>query len=146
MDNTLITALIAAGSALLGALIPAIFSYIGIKRELINTNSSKLYDIRRQEYVNYLDSLQNMINNSNESNFILFQNSTNKLIIYADKKLSKLVNDYLQTIVNRTNSGDRISLEENIYFQTRIVNEMRAEIGITNGDLDQVSLICAFPS
>lgn len=146
MDNTLLTALIAAGAALSGAFIPAIFSYLGIKRELKNSNSSKLNDIRRQEYVNYLAALQKLINNSNETNFISLQNSTNKLILYADKKLARLVNEYLQTIVERTNAGNSISLKENNDYQTRIVNEMRVEIGITDGDLHQVSLVRAFPS
>lgn len=146
MDNTLTTALIAAGSALLGSLIPAIFNYLGIKRELKNSNISKLNELKRNEFVNYLSALQAMINNGDESSFNSFQNSTNKLIVYADKELAKLVNDYLQTMVVRTNSGKSLTEDENIGFQTRIVNEMRKEIGITDGGINQVSLIRAFPS
>lgn len=58
MDNTLLTAFIAAGSACLGALIPSLFSYLEKRKEYENDKKAKLEEIRRKVYNEYIDALK----------------------------------------------------------------------------------------
>ena len=46
MDNTILTALIAAGSACIGALIPSLFSYLGKRKEYENDKKWKMFEER----------------------------------------------------------------------------------------------------
>ena len=70
MDNTILTALIAAGSACIGAFIPSLFSYLGKRKEYENDNKAKMEDIRRKAYYEYIEALQTMINAGNKDNFL----------------------------------------------------------------------------
>ena len=136
MDNTILTALIAAGSACIGALIPSLFSYLGKRKEYENDNKAKMEDIRRKAYYEYIEALQTMINVGNRDNFLPLQASTNKLLLYAGSKLSGLINQYYNDIIQKT-----LTLEEHTKYQTDIFNEMRKELGITKEKLDKVSMV-----
>lgn len=141
MDNTILTALIAAGSACLGALIPSLFSYLGKRKEYENDKKAKLEDIRKRAYSDYIEALQRMINDGNRENFLLLQANTNKLLLYAGSKLSGLINQYYNDIIQKTLQGESLTLEEQIKYQTDIFNEMRKELGITKEKLDKVSMV-----
>ena len=143
MENTILTALIAAGSACIGALIPSLFSYLGKRKEYENDKKAKLEDIRRRVYYEYIEALQTMINDGNRDNFLLLQASTNKLLLYAGSKLSGLINQYYNDIVKKTLQSEPLTLEEQTRYQTDIFNEMRKELGITKEELDIVSVVRA---
>jgi hypothetical protein len=141
MDNTLLTAIIAAGSACIGALIPSLFSYLGKRKEYENDKKAKLEEIRRKVYNEYIDALQNMINVGNRDNFLPLQASTNKLLLFAGPKLSDLVNRHYYDIVQRTLQGNPLTLEEHTRYQTDIFNAMREELGVSTEKLDKVSMV-----
>ena len=143
MDNTILTALIAAGSACIGALIPSLFSYLGKRKEYENDKKAKMEDVRRKAYYEYIEALQTMINAGNRDNFLLLQASTNKLLLYAGSELSGLINQYYNDIIQKTLQGGPLTLEEQTKYQTDIINEMRKELGVTKEKLDKVSIVRA---
>lgn len=143
IDHTILTAIIAAVSACVGALIPSLFSYLGKRKEYENDKKAKLEDIRRRAYYEYIEALQTMINAGNRENFLLLQASTNKLMLYAGTKLSGLINQYYNDIIQKALREEHLTLEEQTKYQTDIFNEMRKELGITEENLDIVSLVHA---
>lgn len=143
MDNNLLTALIAAGSACLGAFIPSLFSYLGKKKEFKNDKAAKIETIRREEYGKYIEALQIMVNNSNKDNFLLLQESTNKLLLFAGPELCTTINEYYNKLVESANQKRPMSLEEQTKYQTDIFNAMRKELGISTKELKKTSMIRA---
>lgn len=143
MDNTLLTAFIAAGAACLGALIPSLFSYLGKRKEYENDKKAKLEEIRRKVYNEYIDALQAMINAGNRDNFLSLQASTNKILLFAGPILSSLVNQHYNDIVQRTLQGKPLTLEEHTRYQTDIINAMREELGVSMEKLEKVSMVRA---
>lgn len=143
MDNTLYTAIIAAGSALMGALIPSLFSYFTRQKEFENEQKVRLEEVRREEYCLYIETLQAMINENNRDNFLALQKSTNRLLLFSGKELSKIINEYYSELVERTNENTQLTLEEQIEYQTKIFNTMRNEIGVDITKLKKVSMVRA---
>ena len=143
MDNNLLTALIAAGSACLGAFIPSLFSYLGKKKEFENDKAEKIEAIRREEYGKYIEALQIMVNNSNKDNFLLLQESTNKLLLFAGPELCTTINEYYNKLVESANQKRPMSLEEQTKYQTDIFNARRKELGISTKELKKTSMIRA---
>ena len=143
MDNNLLSALIAAGSACLGAFIPSLFSYLGKKKEFKNDKAAKIEAIRREEYGKYIEALQIMVNNSNKDNFLLLQESTNKLLLFAGPELCTTINEYYNKLVESANQKRPMSLEEQTKYQTDIFNAMRKELGISTKELKKTSMIRA---
>jgi len=141
MDNNLLTALIAAGSACLGAFIPSFFSYLGKKKEFKNDKAAKIEAIRREEYDKYIEALQIMVNNSNKDNFLLLQESTNKLLLFAGPELCTTINEYYKKLVESANQERPMSLEEHTKYQTDIFNAMRDEIGVSTERIKNISLV-----
>ena len=99
MNATILTSIIAAAAACLGALVPCLFSYLGKKKEYQIARIEQIEQIRRTEYSFYLDVLQQMINESNRDNFLLLQKSTNRLLLFAGPELSTIINEYYNTII-----------------------------------------------
>ena len=143
MDNTMCTALIAAISACIGALIPSLFSYLGKRQEYKNDRTAKIEEIRRNEYCLYIETLQAMINEDNRDNFLALQKSTNRLLLFSGEELSKIINEYYSELVERTNENTQLTLEEQIEYQTKIFNTMRNEIGVDITKLKKVSMVRA---
>lgn len=143
MDNTLYTAIIAAGSALMGALIPSLFSYFTRQKEFENEQKVRLEEVRREEYCLYIETLQAMINENNRDNFLALQKSTNRLLLFSGEELSKIINEYYSELVERTNENTQLTLEEQIEYQTKIFNTMRNEIGVDITKLKKVSMVRA---
>ena len=84
-----------------------------------------------------------MINESNRDNFLLLQKSTNRLFLFAGPELSTIINEYYNTIINNANAGKPTLNHEHISYQTKIVNAMRSELGVSTIELDQVRFIGA---
>lgn len=143
MDSTLLTAIIAAGSACIGALIPSLFSYLGKRKEYKNDRDAKLEEIRRKEYNDYIEALQTMVNEGNRENFLTLQASTNRILLFAGPELSVLVNKYYNDIVQRTLQQRPLTLEEQTTYQTNIFNTMRKELGVSKEKLEKVSMVKA---
>lgn len=143
MDNIVLTSIIPAASACLGALIPSLFSYLVKRQEYDIERLAKIDDLRREEFAIYLDCLQQMLNEGNKYNFLKLQTSTNKLLLYSGPELSNLVNDYYNTLIDRANLGHPLLHNEQEEYQTKIVNAMRAELGVSNTKLKRVRLIRA---
>ena len=143
MDSTLLTAIIAAGSACIGALIPSLFSYLGKRKEYKNDRDAKLEEIRRKEYNDYIEALQTMVNEGNRENFLTSQASTNRILLFAGPELSVLVNKYYNDIVQRTLQQRPLTLEEQTTYQTNIFNTMRKELGVSKEKLEKVSMVRA---
>lgn len=143
MDTNLLTALIAAGSACLGSLIPCLFSYLGKKQELKNDRTSKVEEIRRTAFIDYIDALQTTMNNSDKDSFLQFQAKTNKLLLFAGPKLSSLVHEFYTNLVERSNQGNPMTEEEQTKYRTDIFNTMRKEIGISGDKLKKVTMFKA---
>ena len=143
MDSTLLTAIIAAGSACIGALIPSLFSYLGKREEYKNDRDAKLEEIRRKEYNNYIEALQTMVNDGNRDNFLTLQTCTNRILLFAGPELSVLVNKYNNEVVQRTLQQKPLTLEEQTTYQTNILNAMRKELGISKEKLEKVSMFRA---
>ena len=143
MDNTILTAIIAAAAACLGAIIPSLFSYLAKQKDYENDKNAKLDDIRRRAFYEYIVALQTIVNASNKENYLLLQASTNKLLLYAGSNLSSLINQYHNSIVQNANQNKSMTLDEHEKYQTDIINAMRIELGITKESLDMVSIIRA---
>lgn len=143
MDNTLFTAIIAAGSALMGALIPSLFSYFKILKEFENEQKVRLEEVRRKEYCLYIETLQAMINEGNRDNFLALQKSTNRLLLFSGKELSKIINEYYSELIEGTMHTSPLSLDKQISYQTKIFNAMRKEIGVDITELKKVSMVRA---
>ncbi len=143
MDNTLLTPLIAAGSACIGALIPSLFSYLGKRKDYKNDRNAKMEEIRRTEYNNFIETLQTMINDGNRDNYLPLQASINRLLLFAGPKLSSLINQFNNEINTRTIQKEPFTLEEHTKYQTDIVNAMREDLGISTEKLEEVSLVRA---
>lgn len=137
----MITALIAAVSACIGALIPCLFSYLGKKKDYEINRNAQLEEIRRKEYSDYIQSLQNMINNENSDNFRSLQANTNRLLLFSGPELSKLVNIYFSELVTRSNSRNPFTSEELTTYHTLIFNTMRKELGVTGGKIDNIPVV-----
>lgn len=142
-DNTICTALIAAISACIGALIPCLFSYLGKKQEYKNDQAAKIEEIRRAEYSLYIETLQTMINEGNRDNFLALQKLTNRLLLFSGPELSKIINKYYSELIERTNQCRPLSQQEHIEYQTKIFNAMRQELGVDLKKLEQVIMIKA---
>lgn len=134
------TALIAAGSAFLGALVPSVFSYLGKRQEFKNAKKVRLNEIKIQVYEEYFNTLQNMVQNSNPDNFSALQSSTIKILMFADKGLANIVNDYIRRLVQSTTTTP-LTKEQHMDYQTKIINEIRKELGYTSSDLEKIEIV-----
>ena len=143
MDTNLSTALIAAGSACLGALIPCLFSYFGKRQEFNNNRKTQLDDIRRNAFKDFIKALQTMMNDGSKNSFLTLQESVNNLLLFAGPKLSSSVNEFYTILIQRTIQGNPLTEEEQTKYRTDIINAMRKEIGISDDELKKVTMIKA---
>ena len=68
---------------------------------------------------------------------------TNRILLYAGPKLSSIVYEYYITLIEGTNSGKQFHLKEHDEYQTKIVNAIRAELGLYESKLTRVRVIRA---
>ena len=143
MNTTILTSIIAASAACLGALVPCLFSFLGKKKEYEIARLEQIEHIRRTEYCNFIDILQQMVNEGNRDNFLLLQKSINRLLLFAGPKLSLIINEYFNTLVTDANAGKPTLRDKHVNYQTQIVNAMRAELGVSATELEQVQFVKA---
>ncbi len=137
------TAIIAGASALVGSLIPTASSLLTKRWDYTKEEERKWKEIRREEYVKYVEALQNMVNNGDRDNFLQLQISTNRLLLFAGTDVSTLVNNFLNTIVTRTIQKNPLTQEEVEEYETNIINTMRKELDISKNKLKKVSFVKA---
>ncbi len=131
MEDKLLIAFIAAGSALLGALIPSLLTYL-------NNNKQRKFEIRKMlvekqndAYRNLLLSLQEFGNQPDKSseNFYNLQSHVLQVVMYGDDVASNAVNDYYQELV-KSSTGERAALspEEHNRHHGNILNGIRKSL------------------
>lgn len=131
MKQEIYIAIIAAGSALVGSLIPTIIGYLNTlkqnKFELDRTLLEKQKDI----YWDLMNSLQIMINKQDNDSFVEMQKSVIKLSIYGDNTTSLALNKYYTELINSSLQLRKpLTKEEHQRFQTKIINGMRENLGL----------------
>lgn len=120
-----------------------LFSFLGKKKEYEIARLEQIEHIRRTEYCNFMDILQQMVNEGNHGNFLLLQKSINRLLLFAGPKLSLIINEYFNTLVTDANAGKPTLRDKHVNYQTQIVNAMRAELGVSATELEQVQFVKA---
>ncbi len=125
-EDKLLIALIASGSALIGSLIPQIFSFFNNKsqREFEKEKSRK--SIQADIYENLLINLQLTMNKGNES-FSDLQKSVIQISLHGDKSTALVVENYYSELVQR---GSELKKEEHAFHQKKILNSMRNQIDL----------------
>lgn len=129
--NEFQVSIIAAASALLGALIPTIFNYINNVRQNNFELKKSLLEKQKEVYWELMEALQEIINTTNDEEFKKLQKSVLKISIYGDNSSSVSLNRYFQELI-RFSRGQRIPLsqEEHRLFQKEILNGMRQHLGL----------------
>lgn len=131
MEIAIQTALIAAGSAFLGALVPSVFSYLGKRQEYKNKKKVRLDERKINVYEQYLIAAQDIVQNKNEDKIKALQVATIKLRLYADDKdLVKYADEYFEHLTDSsltTGKGHK-------YYQDHIISFIRKELGYYNRD------------
>ena len=149
MDKTIYIAMISACSAIFGAFVPLVISYFTKKKELENSielmnkqynnnqNTTNI-EIKRREYAAFIDALQQERNTGN--NFADFQNSVNKILLFANDKTASLINNYFIAICNAEISKQELTEDVHDESQCKIINAMRADLGVSNSYIDNIML------
>ncbi|MBW6480890.1 MAG: hypothetical protein K0B37_15780 [Bacteroidales bacterium] len=129
--NEFQVSIIAAASALLGALIPTIFNYINNVRQNRFELKKSLLEKQKEVYWELMEALQEIINNTADDEFKRLQKSVLKISIYGDNNSSISLNRYFQELI-KFSLGQRIPLsqEEHSLFQKEILNGMRHQLGL----------------
>ncbi len=136
LEDKILIAVIAAGSALLGSLIPSVLTFLNNNKQRQFEVRKMLLDKQKEAYRDLLVSLQEFGNNSVQSNeyFYKFQNQVLQVVIYGEDSASKAVNDYYQELVNKKS----LSNEEHRKHHSNILNTMRRSLGL--GKISNFSL------
>lgn len=142
MDINVWTAIIAASSAIIGSAVPSIITYLSQKANFKNQIAQKNYDIKAKEYNEFLQTMQDFMNNTNSSqHFYSYQNAVNKVLLIADNDTAIYINQYFQAQIKGANERDPLDAEKHIDFQTKIVNSIRKDMGISNENLDKILMV-----
>lgn len=87
MDEKLLIALVAGGSALLGSVIPTIFNFWNNNQQRDFEVKKLLLEKQKAAYFELLSTLQAMINEQDsKERFLALQSAGNQVAIYGDKK------------------------------------------------------------
>lgn len=131
MKDELCIAIVAAGSALLGTLIPTVISYLSNLKQNKFELEKTLLEKQKDIYWDLMVSLQNMINSPTNEAFNEMQKSVIKLSIYGDNKSSISLNNYYRELINSSNGArGPLTQAEHQQFQKEIVNGMRSNLGL----------------
>lgn len=136
MDEQILIAIIAAGSAIFGSIIPTIFNFWNNAQQRKFEIKKILLEKQKAAYFDLLSALQSIINEQkSEDRFRALQVAGNQVAIYGDKKASQEYLNYYYAMVAQS-QGKRKSLtsDEHKQHQTKIMNAMRKGMG-----LDEIS-------
>src|SRR5690554_6353312 len=146
MDDKLLIALVAAGSALLGAVIPTVFNFFNNKKQRDFEIRKILLEKQKAAYFELLSCLQAMINQQgNEDLFRALQVAGNQVAIYGDESTSEEYLSYYYALVSGA-QGNRqpLTSKEHKDYQTKIMNAMRKGVGL--GEIDSFEIIGFHPA
>ncbi len=135
MDDKILVAGIAALAALLGSLIPQIFSYFKDRSEREFVKQKEQRDIQILVYEELLLALQDVMNNGNPS-FPAFQKAILKVSLHGDGNTSKVSLEYFNTLVKR---GHELGPKDHADYQTKIMNSMKVHLSLP--ELERFELI-----
>lgn len=131
MDNTILIAIISASSALVGSLIPTLFTYFKTKEQNEFELKKDLLANQKVVYDEILIALQNMINNQGNEEFKALQKASIKLAIYGDNDSSNAMNDYYNEVTKSgQNLRDPLTKDEHKNYQKMIINGIRKNLGL----------------
>ncbi|MDO9615917.1 MAG: hypothetical protein Q7J86_15510 [Bacteroidota bacterium] len=135
MKEEVFISIIAASSALLGALIPTVIGYINKQKQNQFELTKTLLERQKDIYWDLMVSLQNIINNTTNETFIELQKSVNKISVYGDNETSKALYQYYMELV-KVSRQERINLSQSEHqrFQSEIVNGIRKNLGLNPFD------------
>lgn len=135
MNETILIAIISAGSALVGGLIPTIITYLNNKEQNQFELKKDLLNKQKEVYSEIIISLQNMINHQGTQEFKELQKAAIKLSIYGDNSSSKSMNKYYNEVTKiGQNLRTPLTKEEHKQFQLEIINGMRNNLGLDKFD------------
>jgi hypothetical protein len=132
MDDKLLIALVAAGSAFLGSVIPTLFNFLNNKEQRQFEIKKLLLEKQKAAYFELLSALQAIINEqTSEDRFRALQVAGNQVAIYGDKNASQEYLSYYYAMVSQ-GQGMRPSLtsDDHKKHQTNIMNAVRKGMGL----------------
>lgn len=134
-DINIKIALIAAGSALIGALIPTLIGYITTRQQNKFELSQDLLQKQKEVYWELIESLQDIINVTQNEQFLNLQKSVLKVSMYGDNVTALALNKYFNELIQSA-QGVRtlLSNEEHVKHQTQIINGIRNNFGLAAFD------------
>ena len=131
MNDTILIAIISASSALLGALIPTIITYLNNKEQNELELKRDLLNNQKNAYKQLMLSLQKLINNFTDDDFKELQKAIIEFSIYGDNLSSKAMNIYYSEMTNASNGlRPLLSNVEHKQFQMEIMNGIRKNLGL----------------
>lgn len=142
MNDKLLVAIVAASADILGGLIQKLFDLISIWQKTKQERFKDLQNIQKEIYWNFFLAMQKFMNNKTNENFVQFQESVNKVLLYGDNETSKIINNYFRELVKEANRQQLQPLNHKEY-QTQIINAMRKHLEMDK--LDNFELICFTP-
>lgn len=146
MENTLQIAIVAASSAIVGAIVPSLMSYLNQRAAVRDNRKENNRKLQTEKYEYFILAMQNMMNNSSNSNcFANFQNAVNQILIYADNDTAVIINEYYRRMIELQQQNAGLNSERHKKYQGEIINSIRKNIGVSNKKLDDVYLIAFDP-
>ena len=131
MTETIQIALISAGSALFGALIPTILSYLNNKEQNQFELKRDLLNNQKNAYRELMIALQNVISNQGNDEFRALQKAIIELSIYGDNISSHAMNNYYSALTSAsTGRRNHLTSEEHKEFQKEVINGIRKNLGL----------------
>ena len=145
MDDKLLVALVAGAAALFGSLIPTVFGYLNNKSQREFEMKKSLREKQRQVYSDLMLSLQRTINASGnnvslQAAMIEFQREVLQASLYGDDSTAVASTAYYKALMASAQPGASfVQAAEHQYHQGRILNAMRASMGLK--PLDSFGLV-----
>lgn len=126
MDDKLLIALIAAGSALFGSLIPQVFTFFNNRSQRAFEKEKAKKGAQAEIYENLLINLQSTMNKGDEA-FPELQKSIIQISLLGDSETAMVVEKYYRELVNR---GAELKKGDHAMHQKNIINSMRCQIDL----------------
>lgn len=138
MNDTILISIISAGSALFGALIPTVITYLNNKEQNKFYLKRDLLNNQKDAYKQIMVALQDNIN-SDGAGFYDLQKAILLLSIYGDNNSSKAMNDYYTELVNVIlQKRPSLTNEEHRKFQLDVINGIRKNLGLKDFEEFQI--------
>jgi len=134
-ELNLTIALIAAGSALLGSLIPTVVNYFLNRQQNKFELNKELIAKQKEIYGELINTLQEFINNTQNDQFLNLQKAGLKVAMFGDNVTSQAFNSYYRELVRFAQGArQQLTQEEHVDYQSRIINGIRNHFGLNEFD------------